>query len=195
VTGLRERRGVERVYPPSEDSGLLAAAAAARVDGLVLEVGTGSGWVAERVSGAADRVVGSDINPHACRAARERGVEAVRADLVSAFPADTFDAVLFNPPYLPDLPVDHPEGEPFGDDWMGRALSGGDTGREVIARFLDDVDRVVVPGGTVLLVVSTLSGFEEVVSLAERAGFGHERVRDESYPFETLTVLALSPEA
>ncbi|MFB6304983.1 MAG: HemK2/MTQ2 family protein methyltransferase [Haloferacaceae archaeon] len=187
---LAARRGVEReVYDPAEDSALLAEAAVDRVtaDDRVLEVGVGSGWVAARVAdetGAA--VVGSDVNPHACRRARERGVEAVRANLVDPFRDGAFDAVLFNPPYLPTDP------EAEWDDWVERALSGGESGRAVVDPFLDDVGRVLAPGGRVLLLVSTLTGFDAVVDRAERRGFDVRTVREESFPFETLSVLLLS---
>ncbi|MGM0591175.1 MAG: HemK2/MTQ2 family protein methyltransferase, partial [Halobacteriota archaeon] len=71
---LAERRGEEtHVYQPAEDSRLLADAAVEYVSGRVLDVGTGSGYVAERVAGETEsRVVASDLNPHACRLARKR---------------------------------------------------------------------------------------------------------------------------
>ena len=189
--GLAARRGLDEatVYQPAEDSGLLAEAAVAEARGRVLEVGTGSGWVAERVAAERDLdVVGSDLNPHAARQARERGVEAVVADLLSPFRADAFDAVCFNPPYLPT----DPENE--WDDWMEHALSGGESGRELIEPFLADVGRVLASDGVVLLLVSSLTGYDEVLALIDEAGFSHEPVVEESFPFETLTVLALRRE-
>ncbi|MDB2240209.1 class I SAM-dependent methyltransferase [Halorubrum ezzemoulense] len=185
---LAARRGLDDavVYQPAEDSGLLAEAAVAEARGRVLEVGTGSGWVAARVASERDLdVVGSDLNPHAARQARDRGVGAVVADLLSPFRADAFDTVCFNPPYLPT----DPENE--WSDWMEHALSGGESGRELIEPFLADVGRVLAPGGVVLLLVSSLTGYEEVLALIEDAGFDHEVVVEESFPFETLTVLAL----
>ncbi|WP_435092833.1 HemK2/MTQ2 family protein methyltransferase [Halorubrum sp. N11] len=189
--GLAERRGLDEsvVYQPAEDSGLLAEAAVAEAHGRALEVGTGSGWVAQRI--AEERgldVVGSDLNPHAARQARERGVEGVVADLLSPFRADAFDTVCFNPPYLPTDPDNE------WDDWMEHALSGGQSGRELIEPFLADVGRVLAPGGVVLLLVSSLTGYEEVLSLVDDAGFASEPVVEESFPFETLTVLALRRE-
>jgi len=190
-SGLAERRGLDDavVYQPAEDSGLLAEAAIEEAHGRVLEVGTGSGWVAQRI--AEERgldVVGSDRNPHAARQARERGVEGVVADLLSSFRVDAFDAVCFNPPYLPTDPDNE------WDDWMEHALSGGESGRELIEPFLDDVGHVLAPGGVVLLLVSSLTGYDEVLALAEDAGFAAEPVIEESFPFETLTVLALRRE-
>ncbi len=189
MTDLAERRGVETaVYQPAEDSHLLAEVAAENVaaDELVLEVGTGSGYIAEFVANETGaRVLGSDVNPHACRQARERGVEAVRASFVSSFRDGVFDAVLFNPPYLPTDPDEE------RDDWMERALSGGESGREIIDPFLDSVGRVLAPEGRVFLLVSSLSGVEEVVSRASENGFSAVALRDESFPFETLSILKL----
>ncbi|WP_434521427.1 HemK2/MTQ2 family protein methyltransferase [Halorubrum sp. AS12] len=189
--GLAARRGLDdvAVYQPAEDSGLLAEAAVAEAHGRVLEVGTGSGWVAQQIAEERDLdVVGSDLNPHAARQARERGVEAVVADLLSPFRADAFDAVCFNPPYLPTDPDNE------WDDWMEHALSGGESGRELIEPFLADVGRVLAPDGVVLLLVSSLTGYDEVLELVEDVGFAAEPVVEESFPFETLTVLALRRE-
>lgn len=186
---LADRRGLaDPVYEPAEDSQLLADAAADRARGVVLEVGTGSGWVAERTGelDSVSRVIASDVNPHACRAATERGLEGVRGDLVAPFTAASVDTVLFNPPYLPT------DEEAGLDDWQERALAGGESGRAVIEPFLDSVGRVVTADGRVLLVVSSLAGFGAVVELAVEAGFHAETVREESFPFETLSVLELT---
>ena len=186
---LAERRGLEtEVYPPAEDSALLAEAAVEVVQPgwRVLEVGTGSGIVAETVveeTGA--EVVASDLNPHACRQAEERGLDVVRGDLVEPFADGAFDAVLFNPPYLPT-----PE-EAEWDDWMEHALSGGESGRRVVVPFVRTVRRVLADGGVALLLVSSLTGIEEVVELAEGAGLDAEEVADEAFPYERLVVLAL----
>ena len=62
---LAARRGASRrVYEPAEDSGLLATAIAERGRGRLLEVGTGSGWVAERAAGVdgVTEVVGPVLN-------------------------------------------------------------------------------------------------------------------------------------
>jgi release factor glutamine methyltransferase len=196
MTDLSDHRDVETdVYQPAEDSHLLAEAAIADLQNpaidddasLALEVGTGSGYVAEKVGDETGlRVLGSDVNPHACAQTRERGVEAVRADLLEPFRPEIFDAVLFNAPYLPTDPDDE------RDDWMEVALSGGEDGREVIEPFLDSVGRVLAPDGAVYLLVSSLTGVEDVVELAAAEGFSAVALQDESFPFETLTVLKLT---
>lgn len=185
---LAERRGLDApVYEPAEDSGLLAEAAVEHAHGVTLEVGTGSGWVAQRVrsEGDATRVIGSDVNPHACERARGRGVEAVRGDLLAPFRDGALDTVLFNPPYLPTDPDNE------WDDWQEVALSGGETGRELIEPFLDELPRALAPAGVALLLVSSLTGFADVVEYAVDRGLRAETVAEESYPFETLSILAL----
>lgn len=186
---LAEWRELEHdVYAPAEDSRLLATTVLDDLDvsGRILDVGTGAGYVASRL--AADttgQVVGADLNPHACQRARRNGVSVVRMDLTSGFRSNTFAAVVFNPPYLP---VDEAA---EWDDWFELAISGGDTGRAVIERFLDDVGRVLRADGVVYLLVSTYTGVSEVVEYAGRAGFSAVALADASYPGETLTVLKL----
>jgi len=189
VRDLTERRGLDGdVYQPAEDSRLLAETALEYVtpEDRVLDVGTGSGYVGATIAtevGA--RTVGTDLNPHACGAARKRGLEVVRADLVAPFRTNSFDVVVCNPPYLPTDPD-----EEF-DDWMEVALSGGESGMAVVKPFLETVSRVLTPDGCVLLLVSSLTGVEDVVEHANQQGFAAVAVADDSFPFETLTVLKL----
>jgi len=187
VTDLADRREPDPVYQPAEDSRLLGATVESFVDrdDLVLDVGTGSGWVGSVAADEGATVVGVDVNPHACRAARDRGVPTVRGNLVDPFQDRTFDVVAFNPPYLPTDPDDE------RDDWQERALSGGESGRAVIDPFLDTVGRVLTPGGEVFLLVSSLTDIEEVTARAEANGFTAEEVASEKFPFERLVVLRI----
>jgi len=76
VTDLAEQRGMEtEIYQPAEDSHLLATVATEEItaDERVLEVGTGSGYVAEHIAEETSAsVVATDLNPHACRGPRAR---------------------------------------------------------------------------------------------------------------------------
>jgi len=172
------------VYPPAEDSSLLLRAALREIGETdrVLEVGTGSGCVAAGLSGRAAAVVVTDINPHAAACARARGLAAVRTDLFAGL-SGPFDLILFNPPYLPTAP------EERIDDWLEYALDGGPTGRVVIERFIADAGRVLAPFGRVLLLVSSLTGLDEVRDLFARAGFVSFVVDTEQLEGETLFVI------
>lgn len=178
------------VYEPAEDSAILAGEVVADLaeaePGTVLDVGTGSGYIGAKVGAATDaRVVGLDVNPAACRRARDAGLEAVRGDLTAPFATDTFDVVVFNPPYLPAMP------EADWEDWFEVAVTGGASGRELIDRFLESVERVLTAEGAVYLLVSSLSGVDTVVETAADAGFSAAALADAPFAGETLTVLKL----
>jgi len=185
---LADRREVAQVYQPAEDSQLLADSVVEHVEpgDRVLDVGTGSGYVAARAREAGADAVGSDLNPHACQQAAEAEIPVVRADLTTAFRTGAFDLVAFNPPYLPTDP------EAEWDDWMERALSGGEDGRAAVDPFLADVGRVLAPGGAVLLLVSTLTDPDAVREQSRAHGLAATEVASESHPFEQLLVLRLT---
>jgi release factor glutamine methyltransferase len=190
MTDLADRRDLDTdVYQPAEDSHLLATTAVDyAIDGdRVVDVGTGSGYVAAHVAAetGAD-VIGTDVNPHACRSAAERGVPAIRGDLVAPIRDGVADLITFNPPYLPTAP------ETERDDWVERALSGGESGRAVIDPFLGAVPRVLAPGGRAAVLVSTLADVDAALDTARDAGLDGDIVAEESFPFETLCVLVLS---
>lgn len=191
LDALAERRGQRHeVYEPAEDSAILAGEVvddlAAAAPERVLDVGTGSGYVGSRLAAETGaRVVGIDVNPSAVRRAREAGLEAVRGDLTGPFRTGVFDCVVFNPPYLPAME------DAEWEDWFETAVTGGETGRELIERFLDAVGRVLAPDGVVYLLVSSLTGVDAVVDHASSRGFGAVALADVTYPGETLTVLKL----
>jgi release factor glutamine methyltransferase len=186
---LATQRDIETVYQPAEDSALLAETVLEYVDGddRVLDVGTGSGYVADRIgteTGAS--VVGVDVNPDACEQAFGAGVPVVRGDLLAPFQAGSFDVVCCNPPYLPTPPEDE------WDDLMEDALSGGKDGRAVVDPFLAGVGRVLAADGEAFLLISTLTGPEEVRETASETGLAVGQVRAESQPFEKLLVFRIT---
>lgn len=187
---LADRRGMPDVYQPAEDSRLLATAAreAVAADERALDVGTGSGYVAAALAEAGADVVASDLNPAACRRASERGLAAVRADLLDPFRDAAFDLVTFNPPYLPT------PAEREWDDWLERALSGGEDGRAVVDPFLDDVGRVLAADGRTLLLVSSLTDVDAVQAYAGERDLDAAVVAEEKHPYERLVVLRLARE-
>ncbi|MWG35670.1 HemK2/MTQ2 family protein methyltransferase [Halomarina oriensis] len=181
----------EQVYQPAEDSHLLAETAAEELaalpgDARVVDVGTGSGYVAAHVGEQTGLdVLGVDISPLAVREARDHGVGVVRSNLLDGL-TGPFDAVTFNPPYLPTDP------DAEWDDWMEYALSGGPDGRRAIDPFLDDLPRVLAPDGRAFLLVSSLTDVGAVTARAAENGLAAREVAEESFPFERLVVLELA---
>jgi len=132
------------VYPPSEDSHLLLRAVDVRPGERVIELGTGTGFLALHAAEVA-RVVATDVNPAAVRLARANGLPlaVVRTDLFRGL-RGRFDAIVFNPPYLI---------ETIGGTWEERAWQGGTTGEDVILRFLAAAGEPLADDGRVYLLV------------------------------------------
>lgn len=178
------------VYPPEEDTYLLlrVALAEARPEDAAIEIGCGSGLISRELAARVRRLLATDINPHAARAARAAGIEVMRADLFRGL-RGRFDLVIFNPPYLPTAE----EERAFG--WMNYALDGGRSGRETIDRFLEDLPDHLAIGGRALLLISSLTGQREVQVKAVAVGLEARVMAVERCFFEQLYVLRLSSRA
>lgn len=179
------------VYPPAEDSFLLAKEAE-KLRGRILEIGCGSG-IASLSAALADReneVLGVDINPEAVRCARENaeanGVPNARfieSDMFSNVPEGRFDAILFNPPYLPTSGEERMEGR------INAAFDGGRDGRAVLDRFLERFDDFLEAGGTLLLVQSSLNSILKTEKRLEALGYEVESVAEERFFFERICLI------
>ncbi len=179
---------IENVYEPSEDSFLLADAALSEIKGSesILEVGCGSGIIsAVIIANTKSSVTDIDISPYAVKCTRGNGIEVIRGDLLSCIKG-SFDLIIFNPPYLPTTEDERDNG------WLNAALDGGYDGKKVIYRFLEDAGRCLIPGGKILMLVSSLSGIDEIRSRMISLGYTVEDNRHEHYMFEQLKVLKAS---
>ena len=177
-----------QIYFPAEDTHLLIRAALAEVktSDRVLELGTGSGAVAKAVMTVAPQTMATEINPHAAAYATAEGVAVVRGNLLDPLKGE-FDLILFNAPYLPTRP------EERINDWLEFALDGGETGREVIERFLPAAADRLAKFGRILLLVSSATGLPELLALGKQYGMisivaDSEQMEDG----ETLYVLRIS---
>lgn len=171
------------VYEPCDDTYLLMDAALneVRPADSVLEVGTGCGVIAKRVAERARCVIATDKNPRAVENATLNGVEAIMGDLFADLDS-RFDLIIFNPPYLPSR-------SDLSRDWQTQAWDGGPSGREVIVQFLSQVGNYLTQKGRVLLVISSITGYEEVTELMH-AQFGIVKaIAERKFFFETLYVV------
>ncbi|ADB57147.1 methylase [Archaeoglobus profundus DSM 5631] len=176
---------LDTVYPPAEDSELLLEVALREVreDDEVLEVGVGSGFVAEKIKEKCQFLLATDINPFACKMAREKGIDVVRTDLVKGI-RKKFTLILFNPPYL-ELDEIERKG-----DWLEKAIDGGKGGIEVICRFLDLVRDVLDERGRIILIVSSFN-VPHVFEKIEKRGFRWKIVAKRYLFFEELYALKI----
>jgi release factor glutamine methyltransferase len=174
-----------QVYRPAEDSYLLLRALDLGEATSFLEIGTGTGLLALHAARWA-QTVATDISPFATALARgnaqrnDAALDVVRADLFHGL-RGTFDAIAFNPPYLPLRPR---------GGWLDRAWSGGRGGEEVVLRFLRDVPPFLAEGGVIYLLLSSRN--REALRTV-RTDFRPEEVGRESLFFDTIRVYRLRP--
>lgn len=172
------------VYPPSDDSILLIESLDVVPGEKVLEVGCGSGVVSIHCAKNGCDVTAVDVNPRAVELAR-RNAGANGADIpvcesdVYGNVDGVFDTIMFNLPYLP---VDE-------EGLLAKAWSGGPDGLGPLPRLLEGAPDHLVPGGRVVVVVSSLTeprALEEALEGFEVRTLGEKRMF-----FERLSVLEI----
>jgi release factor glutamine methyltransferase len=137
------------IYEPEEDSFLLEKWVKKLVSGKVLDMGTGSGIQAMAANEKGCEVLAVDINNEAVSLVNSKGIDTVQSDLFDNV-SGKFDWIIFNPPYLPENSLE-PEDSKL-------ITTGGPKGDEVLTEFLADAKRYLKPNGTILLVMSSLTG-------------------------------------
>jgi release factor glutamine methyltransferase len=147
------------VFRPISDSRLLAACLRAEVrpGARVADLCTGSGLlaVAAACEGAAATAV--DVSLRAVLTARLNArlngvrVRAVVGDLLAPLAGERFDVIVSNPPYVPA----DTDASRHGAD---RAWAAGADGRALLDRICDEAPARLAPGGTLLLVQSSICG-------------------------------------
>ncbi len=173
-----------KVYEPAEDSFLMIEAALREVkrSDIILEIGTGSGIVSMFIKDIA-QLIATDISPQAVKCAKLNGIDVIRTDLFEGINVNVkgkFDLIVFNPPYLPS------EDQKTDRDVL---WDGGPSGREIINRFLEQVKNYLTDEGRILLLVSSLTGIEQIIDKMKSLDFVVDEIMSEKHFFERLVVL------
>jgi len=162
-------------YLSSEDSTLLRKAIRGLSGRACLEIGAGNGGNLVAVSRDFQLAVGTDLVGPGMDDWSQAGANFLLSDLASCFRDETFDMVMFNPPYLSSEEIEDP------------AVDAGREG-EVTLAFLREALRVVRGSGVVLMILSQGNPLESVRTECERRGFKLTRIESVRLFFEELTV-------
>lgn len=152
----------------------------------VLEIGSGSGILSLIAADRGARVTAVDINPSAvectARNARTNSLEkrvcTFQSDLFDAIaPGITFDYVVWNPPFFPKEP----------EDAAGYAWHAG-RGYSAIRRFAEEARSRLREDGRILILLSSDTETDAIISLFESCGFRAVTVRKARRLFEVLSI-------
>ena len=151
----------------------------------VLDLGTGSGVGAVFAARRGFRAVAVDVNPQAVRCARinallhrqEERIDVRQGDLFSPVAGESFDLVLFNPPFF--------RGEPASD--LDRAWRGTD----VLERFAVGLPALLAEEGTARLCLSTDGEGETLLASLRGNGFAIDTAARKDFGNEVVTVHAV----
>ena len=139
-----------------------------------LEIGTGSGYLAEILQANFAVVVATDIDFESLRGA---GIEnKVCCDAAGPM-AQKFDLVVCNLPYLPS------------DGVVDRTVDGGTKGLEVPLKIISSAIGCVSAGGTLLFLTSSLAEYEKLLALVASRGLSASIVAKKRLFFEELIVV------
>ncbi len=179
-----------QVYEPADDTFLIADNLNTPEGATLLDLGTGCGILAILSAEKATHVVATDINPYAVICAQRNvkqnhfshKIEVRKGNLFHPLhPNETFDQIVFNPPYIPDI-LSQP-------GWLDKAWNGGPSGRIWINSFLTQVSQYLRKGGILLLIQSSLSGYEETLKKLKRDNYCVRILAKQKLFFEMLVLI------
>ena len=176
----------DSVYYPREDSLLMARILEKEKADNILDMGCGSGFLSIIMAREnPDSIITSvDINKEAIKATKENAekskvkLKTLVSDLF-CFVDGYFDLIVFNSPYLP---VDKKEIKDV-------TYSGGQTGREIIEKFITQAKNHLNKKGKILLLISSLTGEKEVFNAFRDNDFSTKVVAREKVPWEEMIII------
>jgi release factor glutamine methyltransferase len=209
ILGTQEFGGLELavtpdVLIPRPETTLLVEEAAQAIGAqrrsLVADVGTGSGCIAIAVAKTCPHATlwATDISWPALMVAQRNALQQdvgkqikfVQADLLGPFAATEegiFDAIVSNPPYIPEGELDGLQSEVKRYE-PRLALAGGADGMTYYRRLLPAAAVLLKPAGC-LIVELGIGQLNAVGTLAERAGLSVVRCRKDHAGIERALVL------
>lgn len=163
-------------YAPAEDTFFLDDHIRGRSGRLALDIGSGSGYITRSLAASFETVVGTDISHAVLKGQTYGGPCRICCDGADALAAK-FDLVVCNLPYLATDRIDDV------------ATDGGPRGTAVPLRIIRSAAERVAPGGSLLLVSSSLSDYAALIAEAERLGMKASVIARKRLFFEELVLI------
>jgi len=183
------------VYDPAEDTFLLLEEIDPHVEDSVFEIGSGTGIIALYCVQEGANVICSDINPFAVDLIKKNykknksqltgSLEIRKGSLFDVLLKDeTFNLIVFNPPYLPTSKEEYIG----GSGWFDKAVAGGKNGLETTKPFLQQLPKYLRDDGRSFTIVSSKSPRIEFDKKIKKNNLKSTNVSSQSFTDETLEV-------
>jgi release factor glutamine methyltransferase len=171
-----QKKSYNEYYQPAEDTLFFADNIRNEKGKAVLDIGTGSGFLARTLSSNFDLVVATDINLIALKKAHESVENCVCCNAADALNLD-FDLVVCNLPYLPSDEISDP------------AVDGLREGVEIPMKLIRSATKVIRQTGKLLYLTSSLANHLELMKRTEQLGFSTKILAKKKLFFEELMLV------
>lgn len=184
------------MYEPAEDSFLLKEAiiefcknkkeinSKSSKLNFALDMGTGSGILAQELANHFEKVIAVDINEETIKQIKEENklnkkIILIQSDLFENVPKQKFDLITFNPPYLPNE-----DGEEYEDEELTSGISGLNTTIE----FLKQAKEFLNENGMILFIASSLAKINVLESEMKKLNYEFKQIKKQHIFFEDIIV-------
>ena len=179
------------MYEPAEDSFLLKEAIKEHMNQLAelgvmntefssLDMGTGTGILAEELIKHTDNVTAAEINKETINQIENKinkKIKLIHTNLFEKIPKQKFDLITFNPPYLPK--GNYPE---------DIELTSGETGLDTTIKFLKQAKEYLSENGTILFIASSLAKLELLEKTMQEQDYKFKQIKKQHISFEDIIV-------
>ena len=100
---------------------------------------------------------------------------------------ETFDVIIFNPPYLPTT-----EQQKIGKSgWIDKALNGGEDGLKFTKKFINEISKYLKDNARAYFVFSSLSNKKKLLQIIKRNNLKHQIIKYYDFGSERIDLFML----
>ena len=171
-----QKESANNYYKPAEDTLFFAEHLQHEKGRAALDIGTGSGFLAQCLSRNFELIVATDIDLNALAKAHESVENCICCNAADAL-TPVFDLVVCNLPYLPSEEMSDP------------AVDGLCDGVEGPIKIIGSASKVTKEKGKIIFLTSSLANHIELVQQVQKLGFVTKVIAKKKLFFEELILV------